>query len=168
MSREILFRAKKVDGGEWVEGYIVKKQGTYFLYDINNSDTCRQNNYLIDEDTICQYTGLTDWNGEKIWENDIFKCRVFDKHALIKYGTYQIGFDSRVFTNVGLYANWLESSSVKLRKDLGYWVNVEEIEIIGNIFDNPELLEEEGIMSNNKCCGTCKYHHHEDIDAGWV
>lgn len=142
MSREILFRAKKVDGGEWVEGYIVKKYGTYFLYDINNSDTCRQNNYLIDEDTICQYTGLTDWNGEKIWENDIFKCRVFDKYASIKYGTYQIGFDGRVFTNVGFYADWSEDSSVKLRKDLGYWANVVEIEIIGNIFDNPELLKE--------------------------
>lgn len=57
---------------------------------------------------------------------------------------------------------------MKLRKDLGHWVNVEEIEIIGNIFDNPELLEEEGIMSNNKCCGTCKYHHHENIDDGFV
>ena len=53
MNREILFRAKKVDGGEWVEGYVVQRYGEWFIYDINNSDTCRQNNYLIDEDTIC-------------------------------------------------------------------------------------------------------------------
>lgn len=157
MNREILFRGKRVDNGEWIEGYLfdngfVEAERKYFIgylviekykgnacdeWDITGIDFCE-----VDPDTICQYTGLTDWNGEKIWENDIFKCRVFDKHASIKYGTYQIGFDSRVFTNVGFYADWSEGSSVKLRKDLGYWVNVEEIEIIGNIFDNPELLKE--------------------------
>ncbi|MDY4921752.1 YopX family protein [Frisingicoccus sp.] len=69
MNREILFRAKKVDGGEWVKGYIVKKHGLYFLYDIENSNTCRQNNYLIEENTICQYTGENDKNGQEIFDN---------------------------------------------------------------------------------------------------
>ena len=63
MNREILFRAKKVDGGEWVEGYVVQRYGAWFIYDIKNADTCRQNGYLVDSDTICQYTGLTDKKG---------------------------------------------------------------------------------------------------------
>ena len=46
MNREILFRAKKVDGGEWVEGYVVQRYGAWFIYDIKNADTCRQNGYL--------------------------------------------------------------------------------------------------------------------------
>lgn len=47
MNKEILFRAKKVDGGEWVEGYVVQRYGAWFIYDIKNADTCRQNNRKI-------------------------------------------------------------------------------------------------------------------------
>ena len=68
MNREILFRAKKVDGGEWVEGYVIQRYGAWFIYDIKNADTCRQNGYLVDSDTICRYTGLTDKKGNThIW-----------------------------------------------------------------------------------------------------
>lgn len=141
MSREILFRAKKVEGGEWVDGYIVKKHGTYFLYDINNSDTCRQNNYLIDEDTICQYTGLTDMNGKKIWEGDIIKYHFGEVYAPVKFGEYQSCFDSTSTSHVGFYVDWDEKHDV--RKDLGYWIKLVDAEVVGNIFDNPELLEEE-------------------------
>lgn len=48
MNREILFRAKKADGGEWVEGYVVQRYGAWFMHDIKNADTCRQNSYLVD------------------------------------------------------------------------------------------------------------------------
>lgn len=142
MNREILFRAKKVDGGEWVEGYIVKKYGTYFLYDINNSDTCRQNNYLIDEDTICQYTGLTDKNGRKIWEGAIIKYHFGEVYAPVKFGEYQSCFDNTSTCHVGFYVDWDKNHD--FRKDLGYWIKLVDAEVVGNIFDNPELLEEEG------------------------
>ena len=149
MNREILFRAKRVDNGEWVIGSLVDAKGKAYIIvsveteclDGKNTDLYATEWYEVLPDTICQYTGLTDENGKMIWENDIFKCYSLDKYAPIKYGTYQIGFNSRLITNVGFYADWSEDSFLKLRKDLGYWVNVEEIEIIGNIFDNPELLE---------------------------
>ena len=152
MNREILFRAKRVDNDEWVIGSLIDAQGKAYIIvsveteclDGENTDLYVTEWYEVRPDTICQYTGLTDENGKMIWENDIFKCYLFNKYVSIKYGTYQIGFDSRLITNVGFYADWSEDSSLKLRKDLGYWVNVAEIEIIGNIFDNPKLLENEG------------------------
>lgn len=133
MSREILFRAKKVDGGEWVDGYIVKKHGTYFLYDINNSDTCRQNNYLIDEDTICQYTGLTDMNGKKIFEGDI--VRFGKNYGEVKFGLHESNWQIDKY-NQGFFAKF---SKVYFRNELGFWRD--KVIVTGNIYDNPELLE---------------------------
>ena len=139
MNREILFRAKKVDGGEWVEGYVIKKHGMYFLYDINNSDTCWQNSYLIEKDTICQYTGLTDKNGKKIWEGDIIKYHFGEVYAPVKFGEYQSCFDSTSTCHVGFYVDWDEKHD--FRKDLGYWIKLIDGEVVGNIFGNPKLLE---------------------------
>lgn len=69
--REILFKAKRIDNGEWVKGYVIRKHGLYFIYDIVNSESCRQGNYEINPETICQFTGLLDKSGNRIWENDI-------------------------------------------------------------------------------------------------
>ena len=141
MNREILFRAKKVDGGEWVEGYVVQRYGAWFIYDIKNADTCRQNGYLVDSDTICQYTGLTDKKGRKIWENDIIKYHYGDYYAPVKFGEYQSCFDSTTTCHVGFYVDWDEKRD--FRKDLGYWIKMVDAEVVGNIHDKSEQQKDQ-------------------------
>ena len=99
---------------------------------------------VVDASTICQCTGLKDKNGNLIWENDIVKDLFSDACAQIKYGSYQSCFDSTKTEHVGFYVDWSGKYTKRYRKDLGYWTNMVNAEVIGNIFDNPELLESEG------------------------
>ena len=119
--REILFKAKRVDNGEWVVGQYVNT-----CYPGNDKETGHfiavyPNEYHeIYTSTLCQFTGLCDKNGNKIWENDILRFTQGEtKIGVIKY-------NAPIFTYFGLM-RW------SLYKD----------EVIGNIFDNPELLQEE-------------------------
>lgn len=125
MMREILFKAKRKDNGEWVEGL----PG----YDINGNITelevykrfgdCRI--YEVNPDTICQFTGLTDKNGKKIWENDIVHC----------------GTKLRVSWH-HFKASWVLSKKGWLYNHFfGEAVEPEDVEVVGNVFDNAELLE---------------------------
>ena len=130
MNREILFKAKRKDNGEWVEGL----PG----YDLNGNITelevymsfCDCRTYEINPDTICQYTGLTDKNGRKIWENDICEM-VYDGVV----NTYVIVWDK----------DELDFKGTNGKEDYGgnfeYLGCCEEIITLGNIFDNLDLLE---------------------------
>ncbi|MBE5703928.1 MAG: hypothetical protein EGS62_06850 [Ruminococcus sp.] len=154
--REILFKAKRIDNGEWIEGYLFDngfdgEEKKYFIggliiekyngtacdeWVITGIDFCE-----IDPETLCQYTGLCDKNGKKIWENDIIKYHFGEIYAPIKYGRYQNCFDSQKTEHVGFYVDWTGDKC--LRKDLGYWIDMVYAMPVGNIFDNPELLQEE-------------------------
>ena len=137
--REILFKAKRIDNGEWVEGYLVKAcQNTYpngyEIIDKNgiNYDEldCWQSSftsYEVDEKTICQYTGLVDKKRNKIWENDIVNhCEDFYVITWEK--------DDAMFALEDVYFGISESfKSAESR-----WC-----EIIGNTIDNPELLDKQ-------------------------
>lgn len=135
MNREILFKAKRKDNGEWVEGCIVIDQSRFdrFKYRIQPIESGVLYAHPIDPDTLCQYTGLTDKNGKKIWENDI--CDRKEKYPEIV--TYNKG-------------DWQLDYSYALGKEkhfcacnLGFYACEREcVEVIGNVFDNPELLEE--------------------------
>lgn len=151
MNREILFRGKRVDNGEWVYGYLFddgyqnprhvfvgglmidEYKGTACdEWDINGIDF-----YDVKPNTICQYTGLTDKNGKKIFEGDVVK----DSAGVcgeVKFGLYAAGFSISDNINQGFYVEFPEKSLY--RKELGYWRN--KIVVVGNVFDNPELLEE--------------------------
>ncbi len=148
--REILFKAKRVDNGEWIEGnlidldsdsgycYIVAPYRKASILPINFLITGRME--LVDSKTICQFTGLCDKNGNKIWENDIIKYHFGEIYAPIKYGCYQNCFDAQKTEHVGFYVDWTDDKC--LRKDLGYWIDMVYAMPVGNIFDQPELLQE--------------------------
>lgn len=134
--REILFKAKRKDNGEWVEGYYVYCRKRHYILPVLNKAIGfdeREDEWVeADPNTICQYTGLTDKNGKKIWENDI--CDRKEKYPEIV--TYNKG-------------DWQLDYSYALGKEkhfcacnLGFYACEREcVEVIGNVFDNPELLE---------------------------
>lgn len=145
MRDRYLFKAKRVDNGEWVEGYLsypfCAKKGneSYYFYAKDSLGFfCR---CVVDASIICQCTGLRDKNGNLIWENDVIKHHFRDLYAQIRYGAYQSCFDSQKAEHIGFYVDWSENRNY--RKDLGYWINMVNAEVVGNIFDNPELLESE-------------------------
>lgn len=151
MSREILFKAKRKDNGEWVEGQYVyitnplTEDGKPIKHLICNGTNIF--NDLIDPDTLCQYTGLNDKNGRRIWENDILRYSYdYDGSPFLKDGEeikYRVG---AVF-----WSEWRGSWAVCGRGNkkctnndiFKYNRNPNRTEVIGNIFDNPELLEVE-------------------------
>ena len=115
--REILFRGKRVDNGEWIYGDFFQDEDTG-LYMINLIDVITE--------TVGQYTGLTDKNGDKIFEGDIVEGQDYDEED--GYGV--VTWDDGAF--------WVKNnhySGTFCDNYYGY-----EFEIIGNIHDNPELL----------------------------
>lgn len=131
--REILFKAKRIDNGKWVEGYVIRRHGLYFLYDIINSESYRQNICEVDPETLCQFTGLCDKNGKKIWEKDILMAHLDESYPEdVTYETVEWNF-------AGWVGNETDSTDRKYLDEF----DLEYFEVVGNIFDNPELLQEE-------------------------
>lgn len=149
MKDRYLFRAKRLDNGEWVQGALLDGEnhcliGQEIKFSPYLEHECKIVGYEVDRDTICQCTGLKDKNGKLIWENDVVKDLFSDTYAPIRYGSYQNCFDSTKAEHIGFYVDWSEKYTKNYRKDLGYWIHMVDAEAIGNIFDNPESLESEG------------------------
>ena len=127
MNREILFKGKRVDNGEWVEGFYCPRPYSHFPCEpsIFPIDTIDKEWYGIEVilETVGQFTGLTDKNGVKIFEGDIIKYK--ENLFEIKYSTEQARYLA-VLTN-GVFDP----------------VAMQNCEVVGNVFDNSELLKGE-------------------------
>ena len=166
MEDRYLFKGKRLDNGEWIFGFLsIHKTGKCFIKPINGDALSSEE---IDKNTICSCTGLKDKNGKLIWENDIAKYhakyRFGNAYAQIRYGAYQSCFDSQETEHIGFYVDWSENRNY--RKDLGYWINTVNAEVVGNIFDNQELLESEGIKMSDLIDTLIKML--KDSNAGYV
>lgn len=136
--REILFKAKRKDNGKWVEGNLITNERNenqkYIGYIFDERNGVIEDFDLVEviPDTLCQYTGLTDKNGKRIWENDI--CDRKEKYPeIVAYnkGDWQLDYS---------YALGKEKHFCAC--NLGFYACERNcIEVIGNVFDNPELLE---------------------------
>lgn len=122
--REILFRGKTVNHG-WKEGFIGYTKDPYgtqiFWTEHIDNEPFTHKDY-VHKETIGQYTGLTDKNGKKIFEGDIIK--IVNKKRFVFYGV----------------ASYRHSAPNSYAKDLTV-KDADNCEVIGNIYDNPELLE---------------------------
>lgn len=130
--RDILFRAKRADNGEWVYGYYIKTRDYLDNREIHlivgiDSTSFPANEFIdaneVNPETLGQHTGRTDKNGAKIFEGDV--CHFYG-------GEYYSGY-------------WEINYTGKIEIDadsLWYLDNAEFVEVIGNVYDNSELLEE--------------------------
>ena len=129
MNREILFKAKRKDNGKRVEGYYVYCRKRHYILPVLNKAIGfdeREDEWVeVIPDTLCQFTGLTDKNGQKIWENDILELQDEDG-----YFTCEWEEDTARFVMNG------DEIIVDFDNYWGY-----QVEVIGNVFDNAELLE---------------------------
>ena len=137
MEDRYLFKAKRVDNGEWVQGYYAKGldvftdcEEAHIIFEPNTmfySSGETDGWYKVDPTTICQCTGLKDKNGKLIWENDIVKINNSKGNVLITFRDFEI---ICTIPNEKYYKHRLEYET--------------EYEVVGSVFDNPELLESEG------------------------
>lgn len=151
---EILFRGKDLqEQNGWLYGYFYKsdinkrerESGKATLIFTPNCDTFiyvpeYHNSWMVKSETVGRYTGLTDKNGTRIFEGDIIKSKQDGMIGVIRFGEYQTTNSENGECHLGFSIEWYGKYSGLLRKDLGWWIN---LKIIGNIYDNPELLKGE-------------------------
>lgn len=130
--REILFRGKRKDYGKWIEGYYLHQNKRRFVNETHYIVSVDGFYHSIDPSTVCQFTGLYDKNGRKIFEGDLIEFADF--------------FESEIHRGVACWGDlafWFDCTETEGDEgiySLAY-ISANILEVIGNIYDNPGLLE---------------------------
>lgn len=149
--REILFKAKRVDNGEWVEGSYVHRTQFYgedcpcddhFILSGGEFHCDYYNAQEIIPETLCAFTGLYDKNGNRIWENDIVEGKFDGLYIILWYPRNAqfikfSGYDRVPWTDIESMTRQNLINPL-LQKDM-----CSDLKVIGNVIDNPELLTAE-------------------------
>ena len=129
--RDILFRGKRVDNGEWICGNLYQCEEDSEGY-VRNLITPKSRNgspYMVDDNTIGQYTGLIDKNGKRVYENDIVNCK------------------TKTYLFEGYTIEWYNEDArfVMVQNGRRYAVSESfEYEVVGNVYDNHNMLTDKG------------------------
>ena len=134
--REVIFRGKRTDNGEWIEGSLLgidwcDKPSTYSIA----PNTPVSVFYSVIPETVGQFTGLTDKNGVRIFEGDICRFKRFNDIYIGKI-VFNVKTASFVMWYQSIVGAYGEKATHKMLLSV-----CDDIEVIGNIHDNPELLE---------------------------
>ena len=155
--REILFKAKRKDNDKWVEGYYQKRYDLLGNEEhlIFHADSYKVWEYAeIIPETLCRFTGRCDKNGKKVWENDILmghgNPEDLAKAVFGEFGVRDVETGSIVDKVVGWHYEIIPTDAISRCEPFcwsmpltEYYIDRCEMEVVGNIFDNPELLQEE-------------------------
>lgn len=141
--REILFKGKRLDNGEWVQGYLFCIWGRAYICwgTINDVPDMKE----VDPETVCRHTGKIYMDKEEAYEGDIFESQSCGLIMILRYGTFQAycPVDNEYMDSVGFYAEAAGYPQMPIGDISDYAIR------IGNIFDNPELLAGSGITENS-------------------
>ena len=139
--REILFRGKRISDGEWVEGYLGVEVGgapviEYCGTDEDVGDYVEEQ--FVNPESIGEFTGLTDKNGTRVFENDI--VTVYYNPKYVGVSKDRVGNFAVVFHD-GCFMKRKITNPMSGDAGLYHFIQSDEFEVIGNIYDNPELIE---------------------------
>ena len=134
--REILFKAKRIGDDGWVEGYYQKRHNflgneEHLIFPVDSHTVWEYTE--INPETLCQFTGLCDKNGKRIWENDILMAHLDESYP------EDAAYETVEWNVAGQVAHETGSTD---REYIDKF-DLEHYEVVGNTFGNPELLQEE-------------------------
>lgn len=147
MEDRYLFRGKRIDNGEWVQGNLIRSNDAEDGYEAiiiptndsnmftkggSRGDLGFENWHRVNETTICQCTGLKDKNGKLIFENDIMEAHI-DEDFPEDVSRFKVEWNGK---------GWIENHPDGVDREYLDDFDTEHFKVVGNIFDNPELLEE--------------------------